>query len=328
IQNNKVLYHVEVAGPIELLSLAEQKLIGGLLILLPLTVLLAGIPGILLVKLTLKPVDTMITTLEHTTAENLKLKVHIPDTKDELKRLGDTFNDMLERLDRSFSSQQSFIQAISNELKAPLAALKKECLDTLKKHHDPKEIEPLTKRALSEIATCSKVIESLETLARFDNNRIPLEIRKVNLVNLIDEILAAVKPQATEKDIATSSILINSIIIDGDEKRLKELFQSLLDNAVKYTRRKGTITVSAHNDKKNAVVTVRDTGIGIEENDLPYIFDRFYQTSRPHKAKTGFGLGLSTAKAIAQVHKGTITVESKPGEGSLFTVILPLSYPV
>jgi len=110
IEDGKVVYIVQVAGPIELISIASSSLMVILFILLPLTIILAGIPGVLLAGLTLKPVASMINTLKHITAENLKLKIHIPDTKDEVRRLADTFNDMIERLDRSFSSQQNFIK--------------------------------------------------------------------------------------------------------------------------------------------------------------------------------------------------------------------------
>ena len=155
----------------------------------------------------------------------------------------------------------------------------------------------------------------------------PIEIKKVNLTQVIEEVLKAAKAAAIEKDIIISSFLQEVIILDGDEERLKMLFTNLFDNAVKYTRRNGKVVVAAHRGKDLADITGSDTGIGIPEDELLYIFDRFYQVNRSRSGKNGFGLGLSVAKAIAEAHKGKIIVESQPGKGSTFTVALPISYP-
>jgi signal transduction histidine kinase len=284
-------------------------------------------PGVILVRLTLKPVDEMIKTLKQTTAENLKLKIHLPDTKDEIRRLADTFNEMIERLDRSFSSQQSFIQDLSSELKTPLAALKKEFESAMGGSLSSQAHASLLGRGLEEMKRFEHVIEELETLAKFDNNRMALEIRKVSLSPLLEKALDNVRPDALKKEISLSSVLKDAIVIDGDERQLRALFAKLLDNAIKYTNRKGSVTISARKKGRHALVIVNDTGIGIEDGELPYIFDRFYQVNKSRASSGSFGLGLSIAKSVAEVHKGAITAESKPGKGSTFTVSLPLSYP-
>ncbi len=323
----EVEYIVQVAGPASLITLASTNLFRALFILLPLTVILAGVPGIILVRLTLKPVDEMIKTIKQTTAENLKLKIHLPDTKDEIRRLADTFNEMIERLDRSFSSQQSFIQDISSELKLPLETLKKEFESGSNRTLSSGEYADMIGKGLEELSRFERVIEELETLAKFDNNRMALEIRKVNLSKLIERALDNIRQDAVKKDIGISSVLKDLIVIDGDEKQLMQLFSSLLGNAVKYTNRKGAVTITVRKNHRSAIVTVSDTGIGIEDNELPYIFDRFYQVKKSRVSSGSFGLGLSIAKSVTEVHKGTISVESKPGKGSAFTVVLPLSYP-
>ena len=328
IEDGKVSYIVQVAAPIDLVSLALHNLILILILLLPLTILLAGIPGVLLAGLTLRPINKMIDTLRQITAENLKLKIHIPDTKDEVKRLADTFNDMIERLDRSFSSQQNFIQEISYELKAPLIMLKGELGEARNTPYSKETYEAILRRALEELDNFSLIIEDLLTLAKFDNSQMPLEIKKINLTRLLNGITKSAKVSADGKDIALSSFLQDTIILDGDDDQLKKLFNNLLDNAVKYTHRKGRITVSAHKEGEFAKITINDTGIGMPEDELPYIFDRFYQINKSRERhKSGFGLGLSIAKSIAESHKGKIEAESQIGKGSTFTVSLPLSYP-
>jgi len=327
IEDGKVVYIVQAVGPIELISIASNSLMVILFILLPLTIILAGVPGVLLVGLTLKPVTSMINTLKHITAENLKLKIHIPDTKDEVRGLADTFNDMIERLDRSFSSQQNFIKEISYDLKAPLFVLKGELSEVLNKTSSKEEHAAILRKASGELDKFSKIIDDLILLARFDNSQMPIEIKKINLTGIIGDVVKAAKAAAMEKDIVLSSFLQDVIILDGDEERLKRLFTNLVDNAIKYTRRNGKVIVAAHKGKGLANVTVSDTGIGIPDDELLYIFDRFYQVNRSRSGKHGFGLGLSVARSIAESHKGNIRVESQPGKGSTFTVTLPISYP-
>ena len=327
IEDGKVVYIVQAAAPIELISIASGSLMVILFVLLPLTIILAGIPGVLLAGLTLKPVNSMINTLKHITAENLKLKIHIPDTKDEVRRLADTFNDMIERLDRSFSSQQNFIKDISYELKAPLFVLRGELSAVLDKPSSKEKYEAVLRKGMEELDQFSKIIDNLIVLARFDNSQMPIEIKKVNLTRVIEEVLTGAKASAAEKDIVLSSFLQDVIILDGDEERLKRLFTNLIDNAIKYTRRNGKVVVAAHREKGFANITVSDTGIGIPEDELSYIFDRFYQINKSRSPKNGFGLGLGVAKSIAESHKGKIIVESQPGKGSTFTVALPESYP-
>lgn len=327
IEDGKVAYIVQTAGPVDLVLLAMHNLIFLLFLLLPLTIILAGIPGVLLAGLTLRPVDKMVDTLKQITAENLKLRIHIPDTKDEIKRLAETFNDMIERLDRSFSSQQNFIQDISYELRMPIAALKADLESALDKELSRTEYEALLGNGLQELEKFTNIIDGLLVLAQFDNSQVPLEIKRVSLNRLLEDTLGTVRERALEKDIALSSFLQERIVLDGDEPKLKRLFTNLLDNAIKYSLRKGQITVSLHKNERFAKVIISDTGVGMPVDEIPYIFDRFYQINKSRVSKQSFGLGLSIAKSIIESHKGRISVESQPGKGATFTVSLPLSYP-
>lgn len=325
---DKVRYIIQVASAQGLIYIALRGLRILLFVLLPFTVIITGIAGAFLARLTLKPVDHMIGTLKKITAENLKLKIHLPDTKDEIKRLADTFNDMIERLDKSFSSQQEFIQDISHELRTPLTILKGELEVTLKKLRSPEEYETVLMSSLEEIGKMSRVIEDLLVLARFDNSQTALEIRRVDLGRILDRVMGDMKVLAEQKDIETSLSRQENLIMDGDEDQLRRLFVNLLDNAIKYTARKGRVAITAHRDGTNARVAITDTGIGIPEEELPYIFDRFYQVAKSRRLNRGFGLGLSIAKSIVDSHKGTVSVESQVAQGATFTVSIPLSYPV
>lgn len=325
--NNAVAYIVQAAGPVTLLSLALNKFLVILLVLLPLTIILACSPGVLLAKVTLKPVDNMIDTLRQITAENLKLKIHMPDTKDEIKRLADTFNEMIDRIDRSFTSQQRFIQDISQELKAPICAIQKEFDEALAKGLPEPVSRALIERASKEMGEIAVTIENFMTLSEFAASRDVFEIRKVDLGHVIHEVVDDMRTLALKKDIEVSFSGQENIVIDGDAARLRRLFANLLDNAIKFTYRKGKVTVTMRTDGSNAVVYVSDTGIGIPDDEQSYIFDRFYQVSRSRGVDRGFGLGLSGAKSIVEAHKGSMYVESQEGKGSNFIVTLPVSYP-
>jgi heavy metal sensor kinase len=327
-QDGKIKYLVQVASAQGLIAVALGGLRLMLFVLLPLTVILTGVAGAFLARLTLKPVDHMIGTLKKITAENLKLKIHLPDTKDEIKRLADTFNDMIERLDKSFTSQHEFIQDISHELRTPLTILKGELEVTLKKLRSPEEYAAVLTSSLEEIGKMSRVIEDLLVLARFDTNQIALEIRRVDLNSVLGRVIDDMKVLAEQKDIDMSFSRQDNLTLDGDEGQLRRLFVNMLDNAIKYTSRKGKVIVMANKDPGRAKVVVSDTGVGIPEDELPYIFDRFYQVSRARRANHGFGLGLSIAKSIVESHHGTISCVSQPGQGATFTVSIPLSYPV
>jgi signal transduction histidine kinase len=327
IENDRVTYIIQVAGPISLVTLALKNLMLVLLVLLPLTVILAGLPGVFLARLTLKPVDNMIDTLRQITAENLKLKIHMPDTKDEIRRLANTFNDMIERLDRSFSSQQRFIQDISQELKIPMNMLKKEADNVLAGKCSDEEYRSFLGKVTGQIDGFHKTIEDLLVLSDSDNEPLVLEIKKVNLKSLVESALRDIAPTVQQKELAVSLSCRETIILDGDERRLKKLFDNILDNAAKYTYRRGRVTVSISREERFGVVSISDTGMGIPEDEMEYIFDRFYQVSRTRGSKSGFGLGLSDSKSIVEAHKGDISAESSLGKGSTFTVRLPLSYP-
>lgn len=328
MEGGKAVCIVQVAGPLGLLSVALNNLILALFILIPVTVVLAGIPGVILVRMTLRPVDRIADTLRQITAENLKLRIHIPDTRDEMKHLADIINQTIERLDRSFSLQQRFVQNIAHDLKAPMEILKGELETALEKGSSAEECRAVIAKARGETEDFAKTIENLLALTKFDADDIPLEITKVKLDSLAGDIVNDMKILASQKDIEASIICPHSITIDGDPNQLKRLLMSIIDNAIKYTKRGGKVSLAVWKEGGNAKIAVTDTGVGIPEDEKEYIFDRFYQAHKPRASKEGFGLGLSTAKAVAEAHKGAITVESESGKGSTFLVTLPLSYPV
>jgi heavy metal sensor kinase len=322
VENKKIAYIVQVASPLTSIQTALTNLKWALFVLLPLTVFLTGVIGVFLARIALNPVDRMIDTIHKITAENLKLKVNIPDTKDEIRRLADTFNEMLERLEHAFSSQRQFIEDFAHELKTPLAVLKGEMEVSLKRIRSTEEYESVLLSNLEEVNRINRIVEDLLMLARFDSRAIILEKRPLEISGLVNVIVNDLKVLAEQKNIRINFSVQDKMTVYGDENQMKRLFINLLDNAIKYTRRNGDIIVSVGQLEDYARIEISDTGAGIPADEIKHIFDRFYRLDKS-RHKPGFGIGLSIAKSIVDAHKGRIEVESKINQGTKFTVLIP-----
>jgi len=322
IENNTVAYLIQVASPLTTLQVALGQLRGILFTLLPLTVVLTGILGVVFARVALKNVDTMVRTIHRIEATNLQLRVPVPSANDEIRRLAETFNSMLERLDAAFTSQRQFIEDLSHEVKTPLTILKGQLEVSLRKLRAPQEYERILQSALEEINTMHTMVEELLTLARFDAREIPLDMKKVEVNAVLEAVLSDMRILADQKCIRIHFQPGSRIWIEGDEKQLRRVFTNIIDNAVKYTLDQGQIAIQAIAERAMVRVEIVDTGIGIAEGDLPYIFDRFYRADKS-RSGSGFGLGLSIARSIVEAHKGAITIASRLKQGTAVTIDLP-----
>ncbi len=325
VENNKIAYIVQVASQLSIIESALKSLRLILFLLLPLTVFLTGIVGIFLAKIALNPVDKIINTIHQITAKNLELRLALPNSRDEIRRLAETFNDMLDRLEKVFSLERRFIEDFAHELKTPLSVLKGELEVTLKKIRSQKEYESVMHSNLEEVDRIIRIVENLLTMARLESNAIVLEKEPVNLDLLLKVILDDIKVLAQQKNIEINYLPEKDIVVNANNNQLKRLFLNLLDNAIKYTPVKGKVTLELTQEQEYAKVSVSDTGIGIPEEEIAHIFDRFYLVDKSRKSGSGFGLGLSIVKSILEVHKGRIEVKSRLNQGATFTILLPLS---
>lgn len=325
MDNRKISYFIQITGSLSPLYLKLGRIKTRLLFFIPLAVILVAGLGIFLTRTALKPVDSMTKAMHQITLKNLKQRIELPVVNDEIKRLAETFNDMLTRLDNSFSFQQQLIQDVSHELRTPLTALKGKQEVALNKRRSAAEYEAVLTVNLEEIDKMSALVENLLILAQMDKMDNVFKVQKIDLTGLIQQVLESVRPAANKKGIKLILLSSEQITIEADNNHISRMFLNILDNAVKYTPSNGQVSVRTLKKEDFAEIVINDTGIGIALDELPHIFDRFYRADKS-RSSAGFGLGLSIAKAIAAAHKGRIEVESHLNRGSAFTVCLPINY--
>ncbi len=247
------------------------------------------------------------------------------DVADEIARLAQSVNEMIGRLETSFGSLRRFTADASHELRTPLAVIRADVERAMHTHANSHEQAVALEEALQQVSRMTGLVESLLTLARADEGRFDLIREPVPLEPLMREVAETATILGEEPGITVKLPLIVPVTVSGDAERLRQLFLNLATNAVKYTQRGGTVEISLEARHDEAIVTVRDNGIGIAAADLPFIFDRFWRVDRARSRTTGggSGLGLAISQWIAQAHDGKIDVTSRLGRGTVFTVVLP-----
>jgi signal transduction histidine kinase len=272
----------------------------------------------------LKPVDRVSSLAERISSTNLKERINYAGPDDEIKRLADTFDGMLERLENSFESQKQFVQDASHELRTPIAIAQTNIevleMDNKATIKDYERLKDILKMSLERMSTLSEKLLLLSEGEQGQKHR-----AMIDLAPLLTEITAELKTRADEKGIHLELATIEeSIPVSGDAFRLKQVFVNLIDNAMKYNNPGGEIKISAHADDAQIVIEIKDNGIGISQADQHRIFERFYRVDKSRsRAQGGSGLGLAIVKKIVEEHGGTVSVESTLGKGSAFRVTLP-----
>ncbi len=310
-------------------SLAEvkdtlNKLVLILVSVVPLALIIASIGGTFLANKVLKPINEINRITREITSKNLELRVPEPATHDELGKLVETINGMIERLEKSFKQVQQFTADASHELKTPLTILKGEAELALRKERQPEEYRQYLHSSLEEINRLTRLVQDLLVLSRADTGRLTLHKEPLDLAALVDSCCEQCRFLGEGQNIRVIFKHQAGVRVLGDKYRLKQMFYNLVENAIKYSEGGGKVEVLTAQNGKYANVLVKDEGLGIDEKDIPYIFDRFYRVDKSRSRDAGgTGLGLSICKWIAEAHGGKITVESALGMGSCFTVWLP-----
>lgn len=286
---------------------------------------IAFIAAWFLAKKTLWRVDLIGKTAKAiTSSQDFEQRVLYTGPPDELGQLTETFNQMLDSLEKAYKNQKRFLSDASHELRAPLTTIRGN-LDILYKMKNIPETdkEEILEDIRNEAIRMSKLVSDLLSLARADAGQV-YQKDIINLSNIATGVLGEMK--SWEKRVKVNTDIKDQIKIWGDHDLIKQLFIIFLDNAIHYTPSNGSIYITITNDDfQHAVIKIKDTGIGVSTEEVPFIFDRFYRTETARKkSPDGTGLGLSIAKWIIDEHQGRIIVNSKLGEGTEFIIYLPI----
>lgn len=318
-------YIVMVAIPVRDFVEAIHQVKSTLWIAIPLLLLLAAGGGYWIAGRALAPMRSMITATETIHPGDLSTRLEVPRAEDELHRLALTLNRMLDRLQAGFERITRFTADASHELRTPIALLRTRTELLLRRNRHPEEYRAALEASLCELEETSALLEELMLLARADAGAETLHFSNCNLTELAHTTTTMMQPLAEANNLTWSVIVPSQpVYLRGDEAALRRVLLVLIDNAVKYTPEHGRVEISLQATDRDITLTVRDTGIGIAELDLPHIFDRFYRADQSRtRGAGGAGLGLSIARWIVEKHGGTIDVESTPTVGSAFRVTLP-----
>ena len=295
------------------------------LILLPALAVVMILLSYQFVRRTLLPVRRITDTVKEIREEaDLSRRVDLPDGRDEIYHLADTFDQLLSELQEAFARERQFTSDVSHELRTPAAVILLQSEELLS---DPslsepqrEQLEAIRKKA----GDMSAMISQLLLLSRADQGRQvlqkePLDISELTLMTAEEQQLLA-----DEKHISIVTDIEPGIVMEADESFFIRLLVNLISNSISYGREGGTTKVSLHREEKAAVLSVADDGQGMEEKDLPRIWDRFYRADASRSDAGHSGLGLSIVKWIAGEHGGEVAVESEKGKGSVFTCRFPL----
>jgi heavy metal sensor kinase len=294
--------------------------------ILPVLVVLASLLGYWLSGRSLAPVNRIIETAGRIGAQNLSSRLDVPAVRDELRRLTETLNAMLARIEASFKSITQFTADASHDLRTPVAVIRATAEITLRKPRTQEEYRRALSTILETSVDTSELLENLLTLARADAGASGMEMRRLDLSAHVQKARERAALLGLEKALdVTATTPIEPVWVKADAVAVDRLLLILLDNAVKYSPTGGRCEIALSRSETVARITVRDSGAGIPETELNHIFDRFYRVDRARSKNTGgAGLGLAIARWITEMHGGTIAAESSAGMGSSFHVQIPV----
>lgn len=280
--------------------------------------------GYFMSKRMLRPIDNITKIAENISINNLKDRIDIKGPEDELKRLGTTFNTMINRLQDSFDRQAEFVSDASHELRTPIAVIKgyANLLDRWGKN-DRDALEKSIYAIKFEASNMADMVEQLLFLAKGDSGVYQMEKSNFMLNELIQQVVDDSK--LISKDHIICSTQNDKVKIFADYNTIKQMLRIFIENSIKFTSEQGRIVINSVVHNKIVEITVSDTGIGIPREEIDNVFDRFYTVDKSRsKEKTGTGLGLSIARRIADLHGGTIELTSEEGKGTKVSIKLNL----
>jgi heavy metal sensor kinase len=289
---------------------------------IPVVILIACLGGAWLSGRALKPVNDIAAAAHMISIENLAERLPVPETGDELARLTEVLNTMFARLESAVKTLSQFAADASHELRTPLAVIRTTAELALRRARTPESYRDSLQEVAAEAERMTRLVEELLILARSDAATAEMPLGAVDVAEVLADVCDEMRSLAQMRQIRIRSGVSGdgTAIVAGNRPALHRLFLVLVDNALKFSPPGGEVTVKVENADSRVSATIEDFGVGISENDLPHIFERFYRADHA-RTGAGHGLGLSLAKSITRVHGASIEVHSTEGAGSRFTVV-------
>ena len=326
-----IYYEAELIGAVVYISQAQEiyenlrTLRSQTLLWMLLVAAAAMFISMFVVRTITRPIGELSAGISRMSRGDLSSRVEVRG-KNEFAQLASAFNSMCERLEKLDMSRNQFVSNASHELKTPLSTMKI-LLETLlyQENFDPEMQKEFLTDINKEIDRLNRIVSDLLTLVNIDSDGMHLNLADIRLRDVVTEQVKRLSPLARERGIELSCLIRDPCETVGDSLKLQQVFYNVIDNAIKYTPRGGEVRVELSRAGKRAVIRVEDTGIGIPQEDLPHIFDRFYRVDKARSRETGgTGLGLSIVRQIVLLHDGDIRAESEENKGSTFIIELPL----
>ncbi len=301
-----------------------KQLAGMIAIGIPLAVLCACFAGWFLARRFFKPVDSMTKEAKQITAAHLDSRLPRTYMGDEIDRLAETLNEMIDRLEHSTRAMREFSSDVSHELKTPLAIIRGELDLAARKTRSREEIDKMLLVISEETDEMIRLVNDLMILVRSDARQLRLDKQNLHLLEVLEPLVERFQERARQKGIKLIWSPLGDGVIEADEGHFKRVMNNLIDNALKFTDTGGEVIVALGLQDDMAIIEVKDSGIGISPENQPKIFMRFFRDELA-RSREGSGLGLSIVKAICDAHLWQIGLESVPGQGTLIRLFIPVT---
>jgi heavy metal sensor kinase len=318
-------YLIELGASLAPIETVQAHLLQLLGILLPVLVACAAGGGYLLVGWALRPVDRISQSAELMILQDVDARLPVLPSGDALARLSISLNHMLGRLRESMQTSRRFLADASHELRTPLTVIKGELQEVVRTEAMSQALHDRIGSVLEEVARLEHLVSGLLVLSRLDVGDAQREWVDMDLAELSASTAEQMRLMAEDRGIHLESAALRPVIVHGDRARLKQVIVNLLDNAIRFTPRGGTVTLGTVVGDAFQALEIRDTGVGIPAAAVPHIFDRFYRVDEARSREDGgAGLGLSIVRSICTAHRAEIEVDSEVGRGSCFRLKFPL----
>lgn len=292
------------------------------IVIYPALLILCGIAVFIISSWALHPLKAFSRSLSRITEANLGERVEEKGLAAEIKPLAVDFNTMMGRLEASFTRQKQFLSDASHELRTPTSIIKSFCDVILGRTRSADDYREAFRKISETVNRMCGIINRILVISRLDSKEMRFSPSKVDLNETLKDVVRLIEPMAAGKGVRIT-LERGNVTVSGDREGLTEVFTNMVENAVKYNKQGGSVHITVSGEADTAIVTVRDTGIGMAAGETKKIFDRFYRIDESRSQTIGSGLGLSIVRSIVESHGGSIDVKSEPGTGSEFTIRLP-----